>query len=250
MIQKRSALPPSSKMRSPASNDTSRACDMSCSRCSWVMAPNTPVLATTMAVPSPRPRGGDWLLSGHGTSQHAADAEAVAGGGTQRRLAAGRMTPRSPQTGVAQPGRRHSESRSACRGGFRPVRRYSQGTLTVAGRKGGGTMERPLVVGVDGSDSSLEAVDWAVDEARRHRLAVRLVRGSRWARCERRLPALGAHRPSGVIMAESIAASCAEHARLRNPELKVSGRGVARGRCDQHRGRGPQVAGCSSPERH
>ncbi|WP_405625874.1 universal stress protein [Streptomyces sp. NBC_00016] len=84
-------------------------------------------------------------------------------------------------------------------------------------------MERPLVVGVDGSDSSLEAVDWAVDEAARHRLAVRLVHGSRWERCERRLPALGEYRPSGVIMAESIAASCAEHARLRNPELKVSG---------------------------
>lgn len=70
-------------------------------------------------------------------------------------------------------------------------------------------------VGVDGSDSSLEAVDWAVDEAARHGLAVRLVHSSRWERCERRLPALGADRPSGVIMAESIAASCAEHARLR-----------------------------------
>lgn len=84
----------------------------------------------------------------------------------------------------------------------------------MAGRKGGGTMEFPLAVGVDGSDSSLEAVD----EAARHGLSVRLVQGSRWERCEWRLPSFGTDRPSGVIMAESIAASCAEHARLRNPE--------------------------------
>nr|WP_322973998.1 universal stress protein [Actinacidiphila oryziradicis] len=38
-----------------------------------------------------------------------------------------------------------------------------------------GTVEFPLVVGVDGSDSSLEAVDWAVDEASRHRIPLRLV---------------------------------------------------------------------------
>lgn len=184
------------------------------------------------------------------TSQHAAYAEAVAGGGPQRRLAAGRMTPPSPQTGVAQPGRRHSESRSACRGGFRPVRRYSQGTLTVAGRKGGGTMERPLAVGVDGSDSSLEAVDWAVDEAARHGLAVRLVRGSRWERCERRLPALGADPPvwsdHGGEHRRVVRGTCA----AAKPGAEGLRRGVARGRCDQHLGRGPWLAGCSSPERH
>lgn len=43
------------------------------------------------------------------TSHHAADAKAMAAGGTQRRLTPGRMTPPSPLIGVAQPGRRHSE---------------------------------------------------------------------------------------------------------------------------------------------
>jgi nucleotide-binding universal stress UspA family protein len=36
-------------------------------------------------------------------------------------------------------------------------------------------MELPLVVGVDGSDSSLLAIDWAVDEAARLGLSLRLV---------------------------------------------------------------------------
>lgn len=35
-------------------------------------------------------------------------------------------------------------------------------------------MELPLVVGVDGSDSSLAAVDWAVDEASLHGIPLRL----------------------------------------------------------------------------
>ena len=90
-------------------------------------------------------------------------------------------------------------------------------------RKAVGTMELPLVVGVDGSDSSLEAVDWAVDEAALHGLPVRLVYGSLWERYEGVRPSFTADRPSEEVMAENIAASCAERARLRNPELKVSG---------------------------
>ncbi|MEV0305588.1 universal stress protein [Streptomyces prasinus] len=83
-------------------------------------------------------------------------------------------------------------------------------------------MELPLVVGVDGSDSSLEAVDWAADEAAYHGLPVRLVHGFLWERYERRLPSFSTDSPSGEIMAEHIAASCAERVRLRHPELKVS----------------------------
>lgn len=84
------------------------------------------------------------------------------------------------------------------------------------------TVELPLIVGVDGSDSSLEAVDWAVDEAARRGLPLRLVHASLWERYEGGLPSFRTDRPAEEVMAEHIAASCAERARLRNPELKVS----------------------------
>ncbi|MFF5157692.1 universal stress protein [Streptomyces sp. NPDC000348] len=91
------------------------------------------------------------------------------------------------------------------------------------GRKVVVTVELPLVVGVDGSDSGLEAVDWAVDEAARLGLPLRLLHASLWERYEGTLPSFGADRPAEEVMAEHIAASCAERARLRNPEVKVSG---------------------------
>lgn len=84
------------------------------------------------------------------------------------------------------------------------------------------TVEYPLVVGVDGSDSSLEAVDWAVDEAARLGLSLRLVHASLWERYEGGLPSFGTGRPAEEVLAEHIAASAAERARLRDPELKVS----------------------------
>lgn len=45
-------------------------------------------------------------------------------------------------------------------------------------------MELPLVVGVDGSEPSLRAMDWAVDEAARHGLPLRLVHAFLWERYE------------------------------------------------------------------
>ncbi|MFF3763941.1 universal stress protein [Streptomyces sp. NPDC001922] len=83
-------------------------------------------------------------------------------------------------------------------------------------------MDIPLVVGVDGSDSSLEAVDWAVDEAERHGLQLRLVHGSLWERYEGTRPSLATDRPAERILAEHIAASAAERAQRRNPDVKVS----------------------------
>lgn len=45
-------------------------------------------------------------------------------------------------------------------------------------------MELPLVVGVDGSEFSLRAVDWATQEAARYGLPLRLVHASLWQRYE------------------------------------------------------------------
>ncbi|BCM64770.1 MULTISPECIES: universal stress protein [Streptomyces] len=88
-------------------------------------------------------------------------------------------------------------------------------------------MDLPLVAGVDGSDSSLTAVDWAVDEAARHGLPLRLLHASLWEIYEGVQPSFGSDRPAEEVMAEHIVASCVERARRRNPEVKVSGKAVA-----------------------
>ncbi|MEV6053604.1 universal stress protein [Streptomyces sp. NPDC052107] len=83
-------------------------------------------------------------------------------------------------------------------------------------------MSLPLVVGVDGSDSCLLAVDWAVDEAVRHGVPLRLVYGSLWERYEGALPGTGSGRPSEQVLAEHIVACAAERAERHNPEVKVT----------------------------
>ncbi|MET9392947.1 universal stress protein [Streptomyces sp. NPDC006624] len=88
-------------------------------------------------------------------------------------------------------------------------------------------MELPLVVGVDGSDGSILAIDWAVDEAARHGLPLRLVYASLWERYEGALPSLNRERPSEKVMADHIVASAEERVRRLNPDLKVSGEAVA-----------------------
>lgn len=84
------------------------------------------------------------------------------------------------------------------------------------------TMELPLIVGVDGSEASLMALDWAVDEAARLGLPLRLVYGSLWERYEGAAPPGSPERPSGQVMAENIVGVATERARRRNPEVKVS----------------------------
>ncbi|MGW0411091.1 universal stress protein [Streptomyces collinus] len=83
-------------------------------------------------------------------------------------------------------------------------------------------MTSPLVVGVDGSDSCLTAVDWAVDEAARHGAPLKLVYASLWVRYEAGLPSVGPGRPSEQVLAEHIVASAAERAERRNPDVKVT----------------------------
>ncbi|MBK3641520.1 universal stress protein [Streptomyces sp. MBT33] len=84
-------------------------------------------------------------------------------------------------------------------------------------------MELPLVVGVDGSESSLAAVDWATDEAARHHRPLRLVYASLWERYEGAVPSGGLTRPSGQVVAENIVGAAVERARRAVPEVPVSG---------------------------
>jgi nucleotide-binding universal stress UspA family protein len=83
-------------------------------------------------------------------------------------------------------------------------------------------MELPLVVGVDGSESSLRAVDWATDEAGLHGLPLRLVYASLWERYEGTSLAQGPDRPSEQVMAEDIVDAAARRAHRRDVEVKVS----------------------------
>ncbi|MGY3684438.1 universal stress protein [Streptomyces sp. TE33382] len=83
-------------------------------------------------------------------------------------------------------------------------------------------MDSPLVVGADGSDASLAAVDWAVDEAVRHGLPLRIVHASLWERYEGAVPTGTTVRPSGQVLAENIVATAAGRARLRAPAIEVT----------------------------
>ncbi|WP_089107423.1 universal stress protein [Streptomyces hyaluromycini] len=83
-------------------------------------------------------------------------------------------------------------------------------------------MTLPLVVGVDGSDGSLQAVDWAVAEAARHDVPLRLVYASLWERYESGIPGTGPERPSERVRAEHIVASAAQRAAQRDPDVKVT----------------------------
>ncbi|QGV77359.1 universal stress protein [Streptomyces ficellus] len=82
-------------------------------------------------------------------------------------------------------------------------------------------MESPLVVGVDGSDPSFQATDWAADEALRQGLPLRLVYASLWQRYEGAALATGLGRPDGQVFAENIAGTAAERVMRRTPDLKV-----------------------------
>ncbi|MFC4495678.1 universal stress protein [Streptomyces ovatisporus] len=83
-------------------------------------------------------------------------------------------------------------------------------------------MAQPVVVGVDGSDPSLEAVDWAADEAALRGLPLRIVHASRWDRYERIAPARAGGRPATRVMAENTVATAERRAVERRPGLKVT----------------------------
>ncbi|MET7380631.1 universal stress protein [Streptomyces sp. NPDC005526] len=83
-------------------------------------------------------------------------------------------------------------------------------------------MELPLVVGVDGSEPSLRAVDWAADEAALRGVALRLVYASLWERYEGAALARDLGKPSEEVRAQDIVEAAARRARGRRPELAVT----------------------------
>ncbi|WP_282696569.1 universal stress protein [Streptomyces sp. CC208A] len=80
----------------------------------------------------------------------------------------------------------------------------------------------PVVVGVDGSDASVTALDWAVDEAVRHGHPLRIVYASLWERYEGVAPARTADRPWGQALADDILRTAADRARHRAPGLPLT----------------------------
>ncbi|MGW2183440.1 universal stress protein [Streptomyces sp. NPDC001732] len=83
-------------------------------------------------------------------------------------------------------------------------------------------MKLPLVSGVDGSENSLRAVDWAADEAALHGLPLRLVYAFGWEHYEGAALALGLGRPSDRALADRIVETAAERVRRRRPDVDVS----------------------------
>ena len=84
-----------------------------------------------------------------------------------------------------------------------------------------GTVELPVVVGVDGSDAASDALDWAAEMAARRRLPLRIVHASLWERYEGYVPATAADRPTERLHSETVLATAAERAGRRAPALKV-----------------------------
>ncbi len=84
------------------------------------------------------------------------------------------------------------------------------------------TVTEPIVVGVDGSEASLRAVDWAADEAVLRGTPLRLVHASLWERYEGTGLAHDLHKPSEESTADDIVDTAARRARQRHPAVTVS----------------------------
>ncbi|MFE0038731.1 universal stress protein [Streptomyces sp. NPDC059015] len=78
-------------------------------------------------------------------------------------------------------------------------------------------MSRPIVVGVDGSDGSLAAVDWAADEAALRGAPLRLVYATQWI--AHQLQAVRMSHEDRAGEAEGVLGAMEERVRSRRPEL-------------------------------
>ncbi|MFD7494495.1 universal stress protein [Streptomyces sp. NPDC059832] len=82
-------------------------------------------------------------------------------------------------------------------------------------------MRLPVVVGVDGSEGSLRALDWAAAEAARSRLPLRIVHASLWEHYEGLRPTADSGRPPEQILAEHLVASARDRVRDLSPGVSV-----------------------------
>ncbi|MFE3825650.1 universal stress protein [Streptomyces sp. NPDC059092] len=83
-------------------------------------------------------------------------------------------------------------------------------------------MELPVVVGVDGSEGSLQAVDWAAAEAERSGRRLRLVHASPREHYAGMRPRLSEGRPSEQAFAENLVAASEERVHRQAPDVKIS----------------------------
>ncbi|MFF4505088.1 universal stress protein [Streptomyces sp. NPDC001401] len=84
------------------------------------------------------------------------------------------------------------------------------------------TPQLPVVVGVDGSEPSLRAVDWAADEAVLRGVELRVVYASLWERYEGTALATDLGKPSEAVLAQDVVDSAARRAHARHPDLKAT----------------------------
>ncbi|MBX9365418.1 universal stress protein [Streptomyces sp. WAC04114] len=80
----------------------------------------------------------------------------------------------------------------------------------------------PLVVGVDGSEPSLRAADWAADEAALRGVPLRVVYACLWDRYEGAALARDIGEPTELPLPQDVVGAAAERARARHPGLRVT----------------------------
>ncbi|MFE2092346.1 universal stress protein [Streptomyces sp. NPDC059460] len=83
-------------------------------------------------------------------------------------------------------------------------------------------LSEPLVVGVDGSEPSLRAVDWAADEAVLRGVPLRVVYACLWERYEGAALARDIGKPTALPLAQDVVGAAAQRARARHPDLQVA----------------------------
>ncbi|MFE6667255.1 universal stress protein [Streptomyces sp. NPDC057697] len=82
-------------------------------------------------------------------------------------------------------------------------------------------MQLPIVVGVDGSEGSLRALDWAAAEAARSGLPLRVVHASLWEHYEGMRPTFDTDRPAEQVLAEHLVASAQERVQRLHSDVRV-----------------------------